>query len=368
MPECNCAEDWRIEIMDLASGIVLRQIIPLSWSFDDTLNDLGPATVTLPLSKVSPRDVWPHFRAIAFTRLEGPRASKGTPRCEYIGMIETVSASARQNTVTIGMYSIESYLNHRRIGTTAAYTDIYQADFAADFVNSAAVNGINLVATGAATGVQRDWATDAANDQMVYDLITNLVQIENGIDYARSFAKIGNAWQTTLTFSDAPIGVGRGPLDGRRGLVDYSLNIEGSGHANRVVGRGDGISWDVNDLPDTIYAQFDKAVQWSDISNTEGVRLTDMTEGELARSKDPSAVPDVTTSKLSVAGAYDVGDTIDLTMNNGFIRFDGTARIINKAWSLEPESPTMCTFSFAPADDPLGSVLNVPASRKRRCC
>lgn len=360
MSECNCAADWRLEVIDLATGTRIRYLPFLSFDFEDALNQAGTATVTVPVDRVTARDVWPHLRAVVFTRINGPGATSSAPVAEYIGMIETMQAES-SGTVTLGLLSIEAYLNYRIVVSDTTYTTLDQCDIGAALVNLAVSNGIPL--TGASPDVSvysRTRTYLAADDKRILDAVSELTQVINGPDYRRDFSFSGGAWSTVLTFLDT-VGTVGGSLNGKRGLSVYGMNVDGSQHCNWLRGRGESLSDTDDTLSDTIYARFDKGMQWSDV--TDAGTLSDNVDGELVNNADPNAIPNVTIARLSIAAAISIGDTLPLSISRGALRYEGTGRVVSKSWSRGGDaSPTLCTLSFVPGEGGASSVLDAPPS------
>lgn len=364
---CNCASDWRLEIIDLATGVRVRYLDFLSFDFEDALNQVGTATVVAPVDKVTARDVWPHLRAVVFTRVNGPGASKSAPVAEYIGMVETMSATS-DGTVTLGLQSIEYYLQYRIIVNDTSYpAGSDQCDIGAALVNLAVSGGIPL--TGASPDVsaytrERNYA--AADDKRILEAVAELTQVSDGPDYRRDFSYSGGAWSTVLTFLDT-VGTNAGSLNGKRGLSVYGVDVDGTQHVNWERGRGESMSSTQDTLTGSIYPRFDKGIQWSDVTDQD--TLDENVLGDLVNNFDPIAIPNVTIARLSIAASLNIGDTVPLDINRGALRYKGDARIASKSWSRPASgAPTTCTLSFVPPSNAGSAILNAPASSRTGCC
>lgn len=358
---CNCPRDWRLELLDLATGERLGWLPFTGFTFEELLNQPGSATITVPVRKVTMRDVWPHLRAVAFTRTSGPGATASAPVCEFIGMIESVNAESG-GTLTIGLQSIEKYLAYRIITGNQTYTTQRQTIIAEELVTLAAGSGIPLTGVGnPAAGITRSRSYLAEDDKVILDAITELTEIDDGPDYRREYTFSGGAWSTLLRFADYIGDTTPRPLRDRRGLTAYGLTVDATMQANWVRGRGQEIVNTDDTYTTSPYPRFDLAVQWSDVA--DATQLAENVDGYLLNHYDPTAVPDVTIADLKVSTAFALGDLAALRMNHGAIQFDGTARVIGKAWSVGPEQPTMCTFSFTPPiEGAMAAIVAVPPS------
>lgn len=363
---CNCKSDWRLEILNLGTGLRIGYLPFSSFTFQDSLNQVGPATCSVPLNKVSPSDIWPHQRAIAFTRLTGPGASATKPVCEFIGMIDSYPANSGGD-LQIGMKSIDGYLEHRLIESNTTYTSIGQNDIGAALVSLASFNGINLTSsTSGVVNTARTRSYLAADDKFIMSAISELTEIDGGPDYIRRHTFSTGAWFTDLEFTDHAGSESPRPLNARRGLSAFGVNVDASTHANWGRFRGDGIVTTIDNTFGSDYPRFDAAVQWSD--EKLSAALGQMANGYMAANSDPIAIPDVTVVDLNIAALYSLGDHIDLDMQKGAIRYKGEARLIAKSWSLSPESPPACTFSMVPVDNSVEAILMAPDRRTEGCC
>lgn len=366
MKACNCASDWRLEAIDLATGARVRYLPFTQFNFDDLLNQVGPGSVTIPVRKVSAADVWPHTRAIAFTRTAGPGASKAQPVCEMIGMIETIDAES-SSTVNVGLQSIDNYLNHRIIELDTTYTSQPQTAVGAALASfGGGAGGIPISATNNG-GPTMSITYLAADDKVVMQAISELTQMDDGPDYTRSYLFAAGTWSTTLNFLNTAGNQVPRSLNALRGLTAYGLNVDGTDHANWIRGRGDDSipPVTVDATVGSIYPRFDKGVQWSDVKDS-GV-LTSLTNGAIVNSADPTAIPDVTIADLNLSAGIGLGDLFTLTMNHGAIIYDGVARVVGKSWSLADEQPPLCTLSLV-AVDPVSTAILAAMPKKPGCC
>lgn len=365
---CNCPKDWRLEAIDLASGDRLSWLKFVSFQMEEVLNDIGTATVICNVNDVNVADVWPHLRAIAFTRISGGTASAQSPFAEMVGMVEQITPNS-DGTLSIGLVSVEGYLNHRILPSGVSYPAVPQTQICSDLVNQAASNGINLDAVFETSAVNLTRTYLAADDPIIWPSIADILASQNGPEYYRQYGFDGTSWKTTLHFLDE-IGEDRGSLNARRGLVTYSVNVDAGDHANWIRGRNDHTSYSNSTYSGSPYARFDKAIQWSDLTESGNVILARNVEGELARNYDPRALPDVTIADIGLASQYRIGDTVTLNMNLGALRYFGQARVLSRAWSVSADAPTTCTLSFVPPDSVRAStlILNAPKEQTPRGC
>lgn len=366
MKACNCSSDWRLELLDLSTGERIGWLPFTSFTFEELLNEPGTATVTVPVRKVTMPQVMPHMRAVAFTRTAGPGASKTAPVCEFIGMIETAQAQSG-GTLNLGLRSIEAYLAYRIIQTTGDRVG-NQTTLLANIVNEFSTDGVQLVGVDGGSATPRTINVEADSDTTGLTYMTDLTNLENGPDYLLRHTHVGDAWVTDVIAQDYVGDTTPRPLNARRGLIAYGLNVDAVNHANWLRGRAsDQLATTADNLTDTPYPRFDTSVAFSEIA-TSGALLTAATNGAQENRKDPIAVPDVTIARLDITAKFAMGDSITLKMDQGAARYEGAARLVGKAWSVSAGSPTLCTFSVTPLDDVRTAVLNLPQSTGQGCC
>lgn len=361
--ECRpsvCQADWRVDVMDLATGVRQQFVTPLSLDFDQLLNEVGNASATLPVRSVTMAQVWPHKTAIAFARINGPGASPSFPKGEFIGIVETAVASSA-GTVALGLKSVESYLAHRLIHGDTTFTAEAQTDIAADLVNLASSNGIQLTGVAVASAITRDREYLDEDRKVILEAILQLTEVIDGPDYELVHTLSGGVWSTEMIFSDYLGNTTPVPVHVRRGVSAYDLSVDAGEHANRVIGVGDDptLEFDADESGTSIYPLFETSISWSDVSVL--TTLQEHAEGAVANSLHPLATPSITLAGLDIAPLLGLGDTIMLTMDHGAILYQGLARLVGKSWSSNTDSPTMITLTLVPLDNTEDSILQAIA-------
>lgn len=357
----------------MAEGSRRRYLTPSSLSFDQTLNEVGSGSVTLPIRSITLADTWPHLTSIAFLRINGPGATPTQPVCEFLGMPEQVSGTSSGG-LSLGLKSIEGYLGYRIIqelvpplaGSTT-FTTVDQTQIGADLVNLANPFGIPLTATAEASGTQRTIRYLDIDRKVVIEAVLELTALEDGPDYQLVHIREGQSWRSEMRFADYVGNTEPFPMNSQRGMQEYGIEVDASLHANRVIGIGSSSRrvYDADQSGTSIYPKFERSVAWTDTRDSD--TLEAQTKGELANHSHPTTVPSLTLAGLDIATQPSVGDTIDLRLDHGAIQYDGLARLISKSWSSDADSPTKVTFGMvpqgAPEDDVLAVVPGIPG-----CC
>lgn len=360
---CECSADWRLEAIDLETGVRVAYLQFVSFDFEEILNEPGTGSIIVRVENTNVGDVFPHLRAIAFTRIAGEDATPESPVCEFIGMVDQVVPDSG-GTLRIGLLSIEAYLNSRIV--VSDYDALLdQAQYCDALVGLGSSDGIPLTSSYTTTGTNLDQAILAADDKPILAAIIEILNADNGPDYTRSHQYVAGAWTTDLHFL-AEAGSDRGNLNAQQGLIGYSMTIDGSTHFNWLRGRGETDVITADTLATSPYPRFDKGIQWSDL--TSSTILNRRINGELDRNFDPSILPDVTIARLALAARYRIGDRLTLSMDYGALHYVGVGRVMRRAWSVAEGSPTLCTLSLTPYGDTAATLILAAPTTEEGCC
>lgn len=238
---CECAQNWRLELVFWGTGETLAVIIPESFEFQSLYQEHGNASVRFKMSGVSPPqsqvrtagwfrsnvlstlfDSYPGDCGIVIQRVAGPGATWEVPHVMFAGTIETLTASANGD-IAAGLVEVTEYLERRVIRNTAVFTAIDQTSIAASLVNYSLYGNFsdppggpaidtewnaseNLRIEGVAaggTGINRDRTYEASERPTIWELLKNLMQISNGPEYRLNVVRDSNGnWTTFMNFYD----------------------------------------------------------------------------------------------------------------------------------------------------------------------
>ncbi len=362
----KCSTEWRIEALDLVTGARKRILKPVSFNFEEVLNEVGNASVTLNVNDVRMNDVWPHTTKIAFLRIAGPDATPSSPVCEFVGLVETVSAESG-GTMTLGLKSIEEYLAHRYIRLQLGPMTLSQTFIGKMLVDGAMTGslfglpGIPLSGDYASSTVMRERTYLVEDRKTVLEAIRELTEIADGPDYVLTHSPDGSS--STMTFYDEA--GGSAVLNAKRGIISYSLDVSADNHANRIVALGDNNIGTVESSIPAGHPAWERVENYSEVALLP--ELVEHAQGSLANDKSPAATPQVTVAGLDLIAPLGLGDTVHLTMGNGALQYKGTSRLVGISWSSDEGSPTTATLTFTPGTAGVDSVLNAPVTRSG-CC
>lgn len=367
MSDCSCREDWRLLALDLKTGRPQTYLSPTDFSFEQVLNDVGNASVTLAVRDYNLSDVWPHSTAIAFLRISGDGATPSVPKCEFIGIGDGGNPTSN-GTGEVGLKSIEEYLDHRIIHGDQDFTGIQQTILAKTLVDMASDHGIPLFASAETSATLLDRSYLDTDQKKILEAVTELTEAIDGPDYERSHdLQPDGTYATTLIFKDRVGSTDPVSIYSTLGATEYGLSVDSSNHVTRIIGVGSdpNLVSDTGIPADSIYPLFERSVSWSDIQDQD--QLDDQTAGELANNVDPTAIPSITLAGLELAPQLTLGGTIDLHLDHGAVRYHGAARLISKAWSAGSDGPTTVTLSMVPLDNATSAILNAQPEN-RGCC
>lgn len=261
---CECAANWRIELVLLTTGEVLKVIVPTQFEFEMVYLDTGRGTISFNRHGVEPfsgrtdasyikmLQMYPKAVGIYFARTAGGTATPANPVPMFGGVVETFDGSS-DGMVTLGFNEIQAYLDSRMIRSDLVFSTIDQNVIGASLVDYANGNnvaggsvdpiagpGIQLIGnTSGPLTIDRDRTYLAVNRKFIGEAIREFVQIINGPVYRLVHfrnALIGSTqdWQSMMIFSndweqDTPF-----PVITWHHLNDFKFRMDGNGLANLV--------------------------------------------------------------------------------------------------------------------------------------
>lgn len=366
---CRCSRDFIVEACDLSSGTVRAVLDPISMDWQSVLNGWGQGTVMAATKDLRIRDVWPGLTSVYISRTSGGGgASRSNPVCEFAGMIESVNAT-EAGTTTVGMVSLESYLNRRTLKGQLEFSGVDQTEIGAALVRAAEFNGIPLFAEAAPSDFARNRTYPPWNRKVIGEALEDLSQVINGFDWELSHSRTDGRWTTTMVFRDF-VGVDRTQeviLESDRELSAYALTIDAKDQATWVDAIGSGEEEDqllVTAIDGAgIYPEFDATPAWKDV--TRLTTLQDHADGYLEDYREPRAAPTFSIAGLDPSPSLmRIGDMVHVRQDFGAVSFHGDARIITSSWALGEDEPISRTYEVLPLERASQSVLSQTASSR----
>lgn len=261
---CECAPNWRIELVRLTTGDVLKVIIPTQFEFEMVYLESGRGSISfnrhgvIPFSNrtdesfVGMLQMYPRSVGIYFSRTAGGDATPDDPVPMFGGIVETFQGNS-DGSVTLGFNEIHSYLDHRQIRSDLIFSSIDQNIIGASLVDYANGNnivgsidpipgpGIQLVGnTNGPLTVNRDRTYLAVDRKVLGDAIREYTQIENGPVYRLLHSRSSSpAWLSVVEFSNEWIQDDPFPVIAWPHLRDLEFSMDGNELANLVDAFGD---------------------------------------------------------------------------------------------------------------------------------
>lgn len=263
---CECAANWRIELVRLVTGEVLKVVIPTQFEFEMGFMTPGQGTITFNrhgIRAFSTRadsgflqmlQMYPKSVGIYFSRTTGGVATPAVPVPMFGGIVQTFEGNS-DGTVTLGFTEIHEYLDHRMIRSDLVFTGIDQRMIAQDLVNYAsgtnvgggsvdpiAGPGIQLIGGAAgAGGIMRDRTYLAVDRKFLGEALREFTEIINGpvysIDHFRQ--TISDVWTSQMTFRNTWFQTTPFPVIAWHHMYDLSFTMDGNEIANLVDAFGE---------------------------------------------------------------------------------------------------------------------------------
>lgn len=352
-PACSdCGERWRIELTDLRTGVVRAVAVPIRIDIETRLNEPGQGGITISLYDNAIRDVFPGLTGIVIIH-----KPTNTPR--FCGYIERLSADCRNGTATLGLRTMDAWLDRQHLENGAEFTDTQQTVIGAELVNIAAsesntpcVRGIADTSTRFRDRVYEPWSY-----KNVGEAIEQLTEVVNGPDYEVQCTRTGGAWCTDIIFRDK-VGAELDLILSSRQAVAAGIDIDQSDQATHVHGVGEGEEADqlTSQARDfSIFPRWEASPAWKDVNRQS--TLDEHTRGYLADHKDPVAVPNITMAGPGPWDTAELGDSVNADICCGLATYKGRAEIATITWRATPGTPDQVTFGLAPLEPSTQTVL-----------
>jgi len=370
---CRCGNIWRFEAVELTTGRVKKVMHPVGCSFETPLSKVGPAQMVLASGDLTPFDIWPDATAIYISLLDGDPAVSDGKRCMYAGIVKKFDGLGSP-TLNIGMDSIESYLWERNLVDTrggVAYTATGrpQTEIAFDLVNFTVPLGIKLAPSYEPSSVLRDINYLNRDQKNIGDIIRELSEAIDGLQYRLSHYFEDGRWFSTITFSDAMDVESTRTLKGGRDGSDYSLGVDAKDHATWVYATGADVTGALSQVTtvrsiaydaSNFYPKFDASVAWRDVNQKQ--TLDSYARGYLVDHRDPIATPAMTIPGLTIdPDELQPGNIHPIDIESGNFIFKAKSKILSINWTLD-DSGVRRDLTLLPMERPAQSIMGLPVS------
>jgi hypothetical protein len=257
---CECAANWRIEMVDLLSGEVTHTITPISFEFETAFLEAGRGTITFD-ARAAERtggqiiqnlgEISPSQAGIYFARVHGGAATPAEPVNMFGGFIETLQ-SASDGVITLGFAEMQKYLDYRLIRSDLSWTGVNQniipstlveytrgANLSGGTVDPIPGPGIQLFGSAAPGVVLRDRNYIGVERKNIGEAIKEYIQILDGPVYQMSHFRNPTGWRSVMRFSDTVEQFTDIKTVEWSQLTDLSVGLDGNELANVIDAFGD---------------------------------------------------------------------------------------------------------------------------------
>jgi hypothetical protein len=263
---CECAANWRIELVLLTTGEVLKVIVPTSFEFEMVFMEAGRGTISFNRhgveafsnrtdpSFVKMAQMYPRAVGIYFSRTAGGTATPDEPTPMFGGILNSFNGSS-DGMVTLGFDEIQSYLDYRLIRSDLVFTGVDQRAIAQALVNYAsgtnvdggsvdpiAGPGIQLIGgQGGAGGINRNRTYLGVDRKTLGDALREFMAIIDGPVYSLEHFRqtISNVWTSELLFRNTWFQTSPFPVIAWHHLTDLKFDMDGNELANLVDAFGE---------------------------------------------------------------------------------------------------------------------------------
>jgi hypothetical protein len=264
---CDCAANWRVELVELTTGEVLNVVTPIQMEFQTSFLEPGKGSIMFHRKTLSAsgaflqqaivsdqfvplQNLYPRRMGIYIQRLAGGAATGEVPVPMFAGIVESFRGEA-SGVVTLGFTEIQSYLNYRTIRSDLTFTAVNQTLIGANLVDYARQantlggstdpllpHGIQLFGASVANApVARDRTYLAQDRQFLGQMITQLTGVIDGPVYRMSHVRSGGVWTSTQTFYDEiPQTVIK--VISEAEVTDFGITYDGNSLANLIDAYG----------------------------------------------------------------------------------------------------------------------------------
>lgn len=333
-------------VADLRSGTILDELPLAGVSFDKKLNDTGSLR-----GQLSVHDPEIRLRESRLLTEPGRTAIYVDRDGDLLwgGIVWTSRYRAASGTLELGASDLLSYFEHRLVldptdlTKTVTFTDTEQVEIVravVELAQSHPSGDLGVVFTGAqSSGVRRTVSYAAGELKPVADLVRDLANAENGVDFAFDvrYDESENP-ERFLRIGFPRLGQPGGPHVWEYGanLIDFGWPSDAANMATRVFGLGDSELGRpaVRDDLSAYEAGWPLLEGVASQLDTKNAALLDAhVRGELAARRRPVVLPELTVrADLDpVVGSYSVGDDARIVITDPFFageQLDVTVRIV----------------------------------------
>ncbi|MGW4829527.1 hypothetical protein ACWEOG_18230 [Amycolatopsis japonica] len=355
---------YRVLFQDVLSGIIHGELPAERFSYVNTLNAPGSASITIALNpgiaRVNRQTIVTGGATAVYIERNG--------RFAWSGLIWDAQADFAAGTMELQCEGWLSYFRLRHYHATTAFTQVDQADIARSLLQHAGQYGdgsrLGMISYGTEkTGVKRDRTYKESEHKSIGEAVEQLAAVINGFDFS-----FGTEWQdvdlrTTFRIHYPTVGRARAvTLEQGRNCDIVAASVGGKSVVTHAfaLGSGDGADqvWASAGSPSKIFPRLEAVESFSDIK--EYPTLKAKAEERTRIGAFPVVLPSIALYPESSPGLddFDLGDALTVRGGYGLVPIDGMWRITELSVSVDESGTEQITLTAAPREvfggDPTG--------------
>lgn len=272
---CGCAQNWRMELVELGTGEIRSAIVPESFEFSTEWLRPGRGSISFYMQGTTPpiseilslntsaerlnevrlNEPYPGDAGIVIQRVNGEGATWAEPHAMFAGIVDSLDIDP-SGLITLGLIEINEYPYHRLLRNDISFTSTLQTEIGVGLINyiefgtptppGAALDSewnadenSRVTASSAGTpSVVRDRNYAAKGRPTIGKLIEQLTQVQNGPVYVMEHTRDGSGnWQFEFQFydqDDFDAEFSPTPVIAFSDVDDVKLNVDRRDRANLV--------------------------------------------------------------------------------------------------------------------------------------
>ena len=347
---------YRVLFQDVLSGVIHGELPAEKFSYTNTLNTPGSASVTIGLNPSVARVNRNTIVTGGATAVYIERNS----RFVWSGLVWDGQADFAAGTLELKCEGWLSYFRLRHYHATTAFAQADQADIARALIQHAGQYGdgsrLGMIEYGIAkTGVKRDRTYKGSEHKSIGEAVEQLAAVINGFDFSFDTTWRGDDLITTFNVHYPAIGRSR-PVTLEQGR---NCDITGASIGGKSVithaftlGAGDGADqvWASAGGPSKVFPRLESVESFSDIKEYGTLKAKAEERARIGAS--PIVLPSIELYPDSAPGLddFDLGDALTVRGGHGLVEIDGMWRITEVSVSVNESGAEQVALTAASRD------------------
>lgn len=347
---------YRVLFRDVLSGVIHGELPAEKFSYTNTLNAPGSATVTIALdpgvAHVNTNTIVTGAATAIYIERRG--------RFVWSGLLWDAVPNYADGTLDLQCEGWMSYFRLRHYHATTRFTQVDQAVIARSLLQHAAMYGVGsnlgMIEYGTeTTGVLRDRTYKQSERKSIGDAVEQLAAVEDGFDFSFDTAWNGPDLVTTFRVHYPAIGRYRDlTLEQDRNCDIPSATIGGKSVATHAfaLGSGDGpeMVWASSGASSLVFPRLESVESYSDVK--EYSTLKAKADRRVKLGKAPIVLPriELYSDAYPGLGEFALGDAMNVRGGYGLVPLDGVWRMTEIAVSVDESGEESISLTAAPRE------------------